>query len=132
MRRFKNNMSIFLNKNEKENEKEIKKIPEEKTVPIVIAPSYVLRGRLMLRRPHVSEKTTRGEVFHQYTFLVDPAANKHLVKDEVERLYKVNITAVNMVRLPAKPKQWMRKVGKQSVRKKAIVTLKKGEKIELM
>lgn len=127
-------MSIFADKKEKE----IKKSSEEKTAVVpesskkVLTPSSTLRGRLMLRRPHVSEKTTRIGASHQYAFIVDPRANKRLIKNEVERLYKVDVTRVNMVRLSAKPKKWMRTVGKQSIRKKAMVTLKKGQKIEII
>lgn len=120
-------------------EKEIKKPAEEEKAAVVaestkkiLTPSSTLRGRLMLRRPHVSEKTTRIGAFHQYAFIVDPRANKRLVKNEVERLYKVNVIRVNMARLSAKPKKWMRTVGKQSIRKKAMVTLKKGQKIEII
>ncbi|MEK7465264.1 MAG: 50S ribosomal protein L23 [Patescibacteria group bacterium] len=127
-------MSIFTDKKEKE----VKKPAEEKVAVVpeggkkVLTPASTLRGRLMLRRPHVSEKTTRIGAFHQYAFMVDPRANKRLVKNEVERLYKVDVIRVNMVRLSAKPKKWMRTVGKQSIRKKAIVTLKKGQKIEII
>ncbi len=97
-----------------------------------LAISQVLRGRLWLKRPHISEKTARGEAGHQYTFMVDADANKALVKNEVERFYKVDVIRVNITRLPAKSKQWMRRKGMQSIRKKAIVTLKDGQKIEIM
>jgi len=96
------------------------------------ATSQALRGKLWLKRPHVSEKTARGEAGRQYAFLVDPDANKALVKNEVERFYKVDVIRVNITRLPAKSKQWMRHKGMQSVRKKAIVTLKEGQKIEII
>lgn len=94
--------------------------------------SQILRGKLWLKRPHVSEKTARGEAGRQYTFMVDSDANKPLVKNEVERFYKVDVIRVNITRLPAKSKQWMRRKGTQSIRKKAIVTLKDGQKIEIM
>ena len=109
---------------------------QETTVPSsgihILGTSQVLRGKLWLKRPHVSEKTARGEKGRQYTFLVDPDANKSLVKNEVERFYKVDVIRVNITRLPAKSKQWMRHKGMQSIRKKAIVTLKEGQKIEIM
>lgn len=109
-------------------EKETKPKAQTTAMPV----SHALRGRLWLKRPHVSEKTARGESGRQYTFLVDPAANKGVVKDEVERFYKVEVHGVNITRLPAKKKQWMRRVGTQLIRKKAIVTLKEGQKIEIM
>lgn len=113
--------------------KETKIKPQTTAVAIGAASvSHALRGRLWLTRPHISEKTARGESEHQYTFMVDPKANKGVVKDEVERFYKVNVLSVNITRLPAKKKQWMRREGTQSIRKKAIVTLKKGQKIEII
>lgn len=125
-------MGVFTTKKSTDTEIKTQVTPVVPSVAHTTTVPQSLRGKLWLKRPHVSEKTARGEAGRQYTFLVDPKANKSLVKGEVERFYKVNVLRVNITRLPAKMKQWMRHKGAQAVRKKAIVTLKEGQKIEIM
>jgi len=85
----------------------------------------------VLRRPLITEKNTLLQVQGKYAFEVAAGANKQQVKQAVEKAFKVNVTAVNMVRVPSK----QRRIGRQQVLtspwKKAIVTLKPGDKIEL-
>ena len=87
----------------------------------------------VLRRPLVTEKTNKqayGQ--NQYSFEVQKDANRTLVKDAVEKLFKVNVERVNIIVTPGKTKRNMhnRRIGvKKPVMKKAIVTLAAGEKI---
>lgn len=67
----------------------------------------------------------------QYTFQVHPKANKVMVKDAVKRLWDVDVEKVRIVNLPAKLKTFNRHSFISSGKKKAIVTLKKGYKIEI-
>ncbi len=78
----------------------------------------------ILKRYFVSEKSTRGFAMNQYTFEVDRRATKTDVRDAVERGYKVDVIAVNTIRLPAKKIQLGRHAGTKGGIKKAIVTLK--------
>ncbi len=116
--------------------KKAKPEPAETAVPTEVPTENkptVLSGSVfqsVIRRPHVSEKTARTEVNRQYAFEVHPDANKSVVREEVEHLYRVTVERVNIVRLKGKPKRWGSHAGSQSPRKKAIVTLKAGQKID--
>lgn len=119
----------FFNKSKKEPKppKQAAAAPVETTeaaTPTVLAPSGTI-----LKRYFVSEKSTRGFALNQYTFEVDRRATKTDVRDAVERGYKVDVTAVNIVRLPAKKIQLGRFRGTKGGIKKAIVTLKQGQSI---
>ena len=85
----------------------------------------------VLRRPLITEKNTMLHTQGKYAFEVDAEANKPQIKQAVEKAFKVTVMAVNVMTVPGKTKR----VGKQMVltpsHKKAIVTLKTGDKIEL-
>ncbi len=84
----------------------------------------------VLRRPLITEKNTLLQGQNKYVFEVMDKANKPLIKQAVEKAFKVKVSAVNVVTVPGKT----RGVGRRAVLtqpwKKAIVTLKPGEKIE--
>lgn len=84
----------------------------------------------ILAKPVISEKGFALQEVDKYAFHVAPDANKDMVKKEVERLFKVEVTCVNIVNIPGKVKRLGRTFGKRNDIKKAIVTLKKGQKIE--
>jgi large subunit ribosomal protein L23 len=86
----------------------------------------------IIKKPWVTEKATGIGAHRQYIFLVQQSATKPEVKKAVKELYKVDVTAVNIVNLPAKHKRYRGvKRGSDVGRKKAIVTLKEGQKIDL-
>jgi len=84
----------------------------------------------VLRRPVITEKSTTLQEQSKYAFEVDEKANKPLIKQAVEKAFKVNVKSVNIIGVPGK----MRRIGRQQVMtrswKKAIVTLRVGDKIE--
>jgi len=84
-----------------------------------------------LRRPLITEKNTLLQAENKYAFEVAGEANKHQIKQAVEKAFKVKVTAVNVMRVPGKT----RRIGRRQVLtrswKKAIVTLKPGDKIAL-
>ena len=87
-------------------------------------------------RPVVSEKSIAHTASSQYTFEVAPEASKRHIKDTVEQLFKVTVLRVNTVSVRGKRKHDLRRRTKRprvahSNWKKAIVTLREGEKIEL-
>lgn len=85
----------------------------------------------IIRRPLVTEKSTQQkENNNQYAFEVDPKANKVEIQSAVERLFKVKVFQVRTVRVLGKVKRLGRKYGKRSDWKKAIVTLKEGDRID--
>jgi len=89
----------------------------------------------VLIKPIVTEKmTAMGVSMGRYGFIVKPEANKQQIKDAVEDLYKVNVVAVNTMNYGGKNKSRYTKggmiKGKTGAYKKAIITLKDGEKID--
>lgn len=85
----------------------------------------------VLRRPLVTEKGATLQAQGKYLFEVAKVANKNQVKQAVEKAFDVQVTAVNMVSVPGKTRRMGRRVFKTPSWKKAIVTLKPGDKIEL-
>lgn len=84
----------------------------------------------VIARPVISEKSFAAEENGKYIFRVSPDANKTIVKKNVEEMFKVKVDKVNIVTIPGKKKRVGRIYGKRNDVKKAIVTLKKGEKIK--
>lgn len=85
----------------------------------------------VLLKPRITEKAYAVNALNQYVFQVVMSATKTQVKRSVEEAYGVSVVAVNMIKLPGKRRVFGRTVGKKSPLKKAIVTLKKGDAIEL-
>ena len=86
-------------------------------------------------KPILTEKMTiQGEKLDRYGFIVDPRANKLQIKTAVEQMYNVVVTGVNTIKYMGKVKSRYTKagmmVGRTNNYKKAIVTLKKGDKID--
>ena len=77
-----------------------------------------------------TEKSTAYEPQGKYLFLVQKNANKIQIKHAVEELYKVKVRDVNTVIYPGKLKRVRYQLGKTPDFKRAIVTLKEGQKIE--
>jgi large subunit ribosomal protein L23 len=87
----------------------------------------------VLKLVRLTEKANKlSSIYGQYTFEVNPASTKHTVRDAVEKTFKVTVTRVNIINVAGKPKR--SRQGRPIVTagcKKAIVTLKSGDKIEL-
>ncbi len=79
--------------------------------------------------PVVSEKSVMGKEFNKYSFKVIRDANKIEIKKAVEELFKVKVERVNTMKCHPKRKRMGAHAGYTSEWKKAIVTLKEGEKI---
>ena len=86
----------------------------------------------VIERPHASEKAYSLHAARQYVFMVNPSANKIQVKEEVQRRYNVTVTDMNMSVHKGKKKFYRGRQGKASISKKAFVTLKEGDKIEIV
>ncbi|MCL5935222.1 MAG: 50S ribosomal protein L23 [Eubacteriales bacterium] len=87
--------------------------------------------RDVLRKPIVSERSMGLTEQGKYSFYVDPKANKIEIKYAVQELFKVTVTDVNTMNVKGKAKRMGKYVGRSANRKKAIVTLKTGDKIEI-
>jgi len=85
----------------------------------------------VIRRPMVTEKSTRQkEESRQYVFEVHRDANKIEIQSAVERLFKVKVLQVRTSNVLGKVKRLGRRYGKRPDWKKAIVTLKEGDRID--
>lgn len=82
--------------------------------------------------PLVSEKATDLVSYNQYVFKVRNCANKVEVKKAISRLYGVIVTDVRIINIPKKRRRLGRSEGYKSGYKKAVVSLKKGDKIEIL
>jgi large subunit ribosomal protein L23 len=87
----------------------------------------------IIKTVRVTEKGTRqGDKLNQYTVVADPRANKIQIRQAVQELFKVNVVRVNTLSVRGKPRrQRTTQSGVTSNWKKAIVTLKEGQKITL-
>lgn len=90
-----------------------------------------MEARDILIRPIVTEKSTALIEQGKYTFRVPLAATKIQIRQAVEQIFKVKVQAVNTMRYEGKLKRMGRTQGRRSDWKKAVVTLKPGEAIEL-
>ena len=84
----------------------------------------------ILRRPLVTEKSTRLSERNKYVFEVDKRANKDQVRLAVEKAFKVGVVSVNIIKVPGETKRMGRRAIARPSWKKAIVTLKEGDKIQ--
>ncbi|MCX7970478.1 MAG: 50S ribosomal protein L23, partial [Negativicutes bacterium] len=85
--------------------------------------------RDVLIRPLITERSTALMADNKYVFAVEMKANKILIRQAVEKIFKVKVLKVNTLRMEGKPKRMGRHQGKRPDYKKAIVTLAPGEKI---
>ena len=82
-------------------------------------------------RPWITEKTHDLMASDKYVFKIRQKTTKRQAKNAVEKLYGVEVKKINVVNIPQKKRRFGRIIGKKSAVKKAIVTLKKGNKIEV-
>ncbi len=85
----------------------------------------------IIKRPIVSEKTTKLSEEGKYTFEVDRKANKIQIKEAVEAIFKVEVEKVNVINMKPKAKRVGQYSGFKASVTKAVVTLKPGHKIDI-
>tara|TARA_X000000368_G_scaffold388377_1_gene349843 strand:+ start:57 stop:347 length:291 start_codon:yes stop_codon:yes gene_type:complete len=81
--------------------------------------------------PHVTEKSTNLSEQNKIIFKVPDKANKKNLKKNIEKIFKVNVTKINIINKKSKLKITRGRKVKISGFKKAIVTIKKGQNIDL-
>tara|TARA_B100000989_G_scaffold121797_1_gene89969 strand:+ start:3815 stop:4111 length:297 start_codon:yes stop_codon:yes gene_type:complete len=81
--------------------------------------------------PVVTEKSTNLNAFNKMTFKVARDASKTLIKKSIEKLYKVEVIKVNTILSKPKVKVVRGKLGRKVGYKKAIVTIKEGQTIDM-
>lgn len=84
-----------------------------------------------IKYPVISDKATRLLEKNKYTFMVDKRANKFTIKKVIEYIFGVNVLNVNTLTVPRKKRTVGRFSGYRTQYKKAIITLKEGDTINL-
>ena len=85
----------------------------------------------IIKCPIITDKSTRLLSNNQYSFVVSPNSDKPTIKSTIEFLFDVKVIKVNTVHLPKKKKRIGQYLGWKPHYKKAIVTLSKGDTINL-
>ena len=85
----------------------------------------------IIKAPLITEKSTNDKEKGKYTFLVSEKASKTEIKEAVEKIFKVEVVDVQTLNMPVKKKRVGRYTGLSNRCKKAIVTLKNGQTIEM-
>lgn len=86
----------------------------------------------ILIKPTITEKSTILQESGKYTFEVAPKANKIEVKEAVEKSFSVTVLDVNISKSRGKRKRYGPRMAKKPDIKKAVVTLKQGDRINLI
>ena len=86
----------------------------------------------VLLKPTITEKSTLLQETGKYTFEIAPAANKVQVKEAVERNFNVTVLDVNITKQHGKRKRYGPRFKKMPDIKKAVVTLKQGDRIQIV
>ena len=79
-------------------------------------------NRLLIKKPLISEKATELAAQSKYVFMVNPRVNKNQVKELIEEIYGVTVIKTNIIRMKRKSNNY----------KKAIVTLREGDTIDIV
>jgi large subunit ribosomal protein L23 len=89
----------------------------------------------IIKRPVITEESTiQTESKGKYVFRVDPRANKNQIRDAIEEAFSVKVTAVNTMNYEGKRsgRRFRGQAGRRPNWKKAIVTLREGDTIDLI
>ncbi len=125
-------MGIFKKKAKDNKKEEEKDIVEKQTSSNEEKKDfdYDVKNNVLIS-PITTEKTHSFSKDGKYVFSIKRSATKRNVRHDLEKKYSVTVEKVNIIKIPAKRRTIKRDRGYQSVGKKAIVTLKKGETIAL-
>ncbi len=85
----------------------------------------------VIKSPVITEKSTMASEHGKYIFKVATCACKTSVKEAVESIFNVEVTKVNVINYDGKVKNFKQRSGRRDAFKKAIVTLKSGQSIDL-
>ncbi len=123
-------MAVIEEKKEKTSKKEVavKKVAK-KVLPIAVENAEI--AYKILVEPWITEKSHAGLADNKYVFRITRQATKAEVKKAIEGFYKVKVEKVAVMNFIPKKRVYGRFEGTKSAIKKAIVTLKEGDKIEL-
>jgi large subunit ribosomal protein L23 len=129
-------LDVFKKNKERERKPAAKKPPQKKEKVKIESPkakkTLSAKQARVIKFPHVTEKSSRLAEENKYVFRVEGWANKNEIKEAVERIYGVDVTGVAVISVPRKARRLGRNQGWKKGFKKAVVKVKKGQKIEIM
>ncbi len=88
-------------------------------------------NKFIIKKPHVTEKATDLSKEGKYVFIVQPDATKNEIKKHIKKLYGVDVLKVATITNKPRTKIFRGKTGAKEGYKKTVVTLKKGQKIDI-
>lgn len=103
--------------------------PADENRNVSVGPRLSQRESAILVKPWLSEKGTHFASKGRYVFEVNMDANKPEIRKSVEKIYKVHVEDVKIIHLPSKKRRSGRSMGQTSAFKKAVIILRKGDKI---
>lgn len=109
-----------------------KKIVEKETINLPSKPTARVLMKTVVSRPHVSEKAYNGAALNQYTFQVKPGVTKNEIKQAIQNEYNVTVIKVNTITKRQKDGRWYNRIKTGRLVKRATVTLKKGDKLDII
>jgi len=127
-----------VKKTDKVSVKKSEKPKVEKTEKSIEKPYDQVPGKTsgfsynVIKEPHISEKATDLADENKYTFKIYANVNKPEIKKSVEGIYKVKVLAVNIIKIPNKKRRLGQTQGFKKGFTKAVVTIKEGQKIEII
>jgi large subunit ribosomal protein L23 len=131
-------LNIFPKKLKKKEEKVAPEIKKKEEKPEIVKREVKKETKKdtgeayrVLIKPLITEKVSFLGQYNQYVFEVSPNANKIQIAKAIENVYGVRPKSVNVLPIKGKEVRYGRTVGKTKERKKAVITLRPGEKIEV-
>ena len=94
--------------------------------------AITLQNQVIIKPYQTEASLGLSEKKNQYTFIVQANANKIEIRKAIETMFKVSVVKVNTIIVKGKTRRKWGRFGKDPDYKKAIVTVKKGEKIEFI
>lgn len=91
-----------------------------------------MANKFLIKNPIITEKAIRGGELGKYCFLVDQKAVSNEVKKAVEAQYNVKVIKTNVINVKSKTRRLGRSMGVKPGYKKIIMTLKKGQKLDIL
>jgi large subunit ribosomal protein L23 len=91
-----------------------------------------MSSKFLIHHPIISEKATTLSALRKYVFLVDPRATASEVRKAVQKEYKVDVVDINMINVKSKARRLGQTMGTKSGYRKAVVTLKSGQKLDIL
>ena len=89
-------------------------------------------NKFLIKHPLITEKSTSLSAIGKYVFLVEQKATSPEIKKSLKAIYNVDVVNVNIINTAPKPKRYGQRINYRSGYKKAMVTLKKGQKLDIM